>query len=341
MMSQTYFINKSVTPHLSDEVKPTWRPEQLNKATGYLPDAHLVDAMNVSLLLGQPLLLTGEPGTGKTQFAYYVSWMLGLHPPLVFDTKSTSTARELFYSYDALGRFRDAQSKRGGSMFSDQLEYITWSALGEAILRAAEGDDFKLLSPSSPHSHERKSVVLIDEVDKAPRDFPNDILNEVESLYFRIPELRDPKSNAAFTVEAKAGLRPIIILTSNSEKNLPDPFLRRCVYYNILPPKKPELLKIVDTRIGRELGGAEAWLEDALDFFFILRDQNNGIQKKPATAELLGWLRTLYRMRESHADGGRPLRHQKEMIVPTLTVLLKNSTDQETGREILKKWQAG
>ena len=340
-MPQVYFINKSVPPHVPDVVARTWQPDQLNKATGYLPDAGLIDAINVSLLLGQPLLLTGEPGTGKTQFAYYVSWMLGLHPPLVFETKSTSTARDLFYTYDALGRFQNVQIGRGGSLVSDQLEYVTFNALGTAIMRAAKGEVFKLL-PSPPyHSHERKSVVLIDEVDKAPRDFPNDILNEVENLYFRIPELREPESRAILTIEAEATLRPIIILTSNSEKHLPDPFLRRCVYYNIPPPGRAELRNIVDARVGRELTGVESWLEDALDFFFTLREQNNGIQKKPATAELLGWLRTLYRMREARTDGGRPLRQQQEILAPTLTVLLKSRADQETGRRILEKWSAG
>lgn len=340
-MPQSYFINRSEPPRVPDAVARTWRPEQLNKATGYRPDPGLVDAMNVSLLLGQPLLLTGEPGTGKTQFAYYVSWMLGLHPPLVFETKSTSAARELFYTYDALGRFRDVQTGAGGSGLSEQLEYFTWGALGEAILRAA-GDEISAHLPPSPlHSRERKSVVLIDEVDKAPRDFPNDILNEVENLYFRVPELRDPQSRAVLTVEAEPSLRPIIILTSNSEKFLPDAFLRRCVYFNILPPQKDELLKIVDSRVGRELRAAEGWVGDALDLYLTLREPNNGIQKKPATAELLGWLRALHSIRAARPDGAGPLRRRTEMLAPTLNVLLKSSADQEMGRAILEKWSAG
>jgi MoxR-like ATPase len=339
-MTREYFINVSGPPRIPEAVERTWQPEQLNKATGYLPDPGLVDAMNVSLLLGQPLLLTGEPGTGKTQFAYYVSWILGLHPPLVFETKSTSIERELFYTYDALGRFRDVQLNEAGSGLRDQLKYFKWGALGKAIRRAAKPEVAELLA-SPLHSREIKSVVLIDEIDKAPRDFPNDILNEIENLHFHVPELRDPESEDVLTVEAEPDLRPIIILTSNSEKSLPDAFLRRCVYYNIPPPDKPALLKIVDSRAGQELRNAGGWVEDALGLYLELRAANSGIQKKPATAELLGWLKTLHRMRESRADGALPLRRQGELIEPTLSVLLKSSADQQRGKEIIRKWSAG
>lgn len=315
-----------------------WRSEQLDKAEGYLPDDKLVQAMNVALLLGQPLLLTGAPGAGKTQFAYYVSWMLRLHPPLIFETKSTSTARELFYTYDALARFRDVQAGVGGADLRDQLEYLTWGALGEAVLRAAGPKVSTLFQPAPYHSHELKSVVLIDEVDKAPRDFPNDLLNEVESLYFRIPEVRDPRTRAALTLEAEPDLRPIIILTSNSEKNLPDAFLRRCIYYNIPPPGKTELLDIVNSRVGRELKGAEGWLREALDLFLLLRAPDNGIQRKPATAELLGWLRALRRQLGSEGNGTQHLRRQLGALIPTLNVLLKSGSDLERGKEIVEKW---
>lgn len=340
-MSQEYFINMSEPPSVPAEVEKMWRrrPEQLEKATGYLPNPSLVDAMNVSLLLGQPLLLTGEPGTGKTQFAYYVSWVLGLPPPLVFETKSTSTARDIFYTYDALAHFRDAQTG-GGPAPSNPLEYFTWGALGEAILRAADAETSELLSHLPFHRSERKSVVLIDEVDKAPRDFPNDILNEIENLTFRIPEVRIPGRRTPSTIVADPALRPIILLTSNSEKNLPDAFLRRCVYYHIPPPELPELSEIVDLRVGRELKGVGGWLGDALELFRLLREQNNGIKKKPSTAELLGWVRDISRRRELRADSALSLREQIALLAPTLIVLLKSSADQARGREILEMWSA-
>src|SRR6185295_3419383 len=162
------------------------------------------DAVNVALLLSQPLLLTGEAGTGKTQFAYSLAWELGFEPPLMFETKSSSTARDLFYTYDALNHFRAAQTGASESA----LDFIKWNALGLAILQSQEesqvhsllGRDFKL-------GRARRSVVLIDEIDKAPRDFPNDLLNEVENLYFRIPEAGNVR------IEASEEMRPILVLT--------------------------------------------------------------------------------------------------------------------------------
>ena len=152
----------------------------------YIADQGLKDACNVALLLGQPLLLTGEPGTGKTQFAASLAWELGFDPPLKFEIKSTSTARDLFYTYDALKRFQDIQS---GVSSSELLNYITYQALGLAILKTREPSEIKnLLSPEFAHVGKSSSVVLIDEMDKAARDFPNVLLNELEHLYFRIPE---------------------------------------------------------------------------------------------------------------------------------------------------------
>ena len=141
---------------------------------------------------------------------------------LKFEIKSTSTARDLFYTYDALKRIQDIHS---GVSSSELLNYITYQALGLAILKTKEPSEVKnLLSAEFAHVGKSRSVVLIDEMDKAPRDFPNDLLNELEHLYFRIPELGNVK------VEADPTLQPIVIITSNSEKDLPEAFLRRCIY---------------------------------------------------------------------------------------------------------------
>src|SRR4051812_14381634 len=164
-------------PRRADQTRPE----------SYRADQGLVDAANVAILLGQPLLLTGEPGTGKTQFAHSLAWELGLGEPLVFETKSTSAAADLFYHYDALGRFHAAQV---GEVGRRTLDYIHYRAMGVAILRAnAEAEVAAFLPEGFRHGGPRRSVVLIDEVDKAPRDFPNDLLNEVEGMFFRVPEL--------------------------------------------------------------------------------------------------------------------------------------------------------
>lgn len=201
-----------------------WKPE------GYLPDPGLADALRVALVLRKPLLLTGEPGTGKTECAAYLAWKLGYGEPLAFEAKSVSEAKDLFYTYDTLGRFH---AKEEGKAAPDARTFIHFNALGEAILRTLAGDAVAdVVPPGWEHGAPRQSVVLIDEIDKAPRDFPNDLLNEVDRLYFRIPELGNRIKRAA------EGLEPVLVITSNSEKNLPPAFLRRCVYYHIPFPKE-------------------------------------------------------------------------------------------------------
>jgi MoxR-like ATPase len=178
--------------------------------------------VNVALTLSQPLLVTGAPGTGKTGLAASIAYELDLGKPLKFETKSNSVSRELFYTYDALGRF---QAKETG-LDASPIHYFTYNALGEAILRANAPEAVqRFLSKDFKHVGKQQSIVLIDEVDKAPRDFPNDLLNEIEHMYFRIPELGN------VVISADPAMWPIVVITSNSEKTLPDPFLRRCIFY--------------------------------------------------------------------------------------------------------------
>lgn len=215
---------------------PTPFTERYKDAQGFDPGADLIAAVNVALILGQPLLLTGAPGCGKTSVGGWLSWQLGLGDPLVHNVKSTTPGRSLLYEFDELGRFRDAQPNRSPQ---PDREYLRFNALGLAILLSAAPN-----TPSGKASVEllgsaqlpdlasrlgQRHVVLIDELDKAPRDTPNDLLFEIERMEFAVSEVRS-------RVIGDPARRPIVVITSNTEKMLPEPFLRRCVFHHISPP---------------------------------------------------------------------------------------------------------
>ncbi|MDZ4796577.1 MAG: MoxR family ATPase [Bryobacteraceae bacterium] len=305
--------------------------------SAYQPDPDLVDAMRVALLLRKPLLVTGEPGTGKTDLGRYLAWKCGFLF-FQFDSKSTSVARDLHYYYDALGRFQASQS--GGS--ADASQFLRLNALGEAILQSrafAEipADMRHVLPPDFEHTGPRQSVVVIDEVDKAPRDFPNDLLNELENHYFRIAEL------GVRPVRAGNGLEPVLVITSNSEKNLPAPFLRRCVYYNIEFPSdskglRNRLREIVAARLPEfddENETAPPMLRDVLEVFELLRRDASGLTKKPATAELLDWLVGMLEL-----GGEVDMGLDDELARRTIPALVKHATDRVAALTVLKDWFA-
>jgi MoxR-like ATPase len=322
----SFYTGVAENRHETPAQLPASRRDEQNHPSGYLPDPGLVDAVNVALLLGQPLLLTGEPGTGKTQLARSVAYELNFGCE-VFETKSTSTARDLFYYYDMLGRFYAAQTGVGSQR---PLDYITYNAFGLAILRSNPEEAVRdLLLEGFVHGGARRCVVLIDEIDKAPRDFPNDLLNEVENMYFKVPELEN------VTVSASPEMRPVLVVTSNSEKHLPDAFLRRCIFYNIPFPDEARLREIVMARIGEYFDGPEsALLSDALKLFKALRDSNS-LRKKPATAELIGWLVSL---RENGAAFDRPLRGRPEVAHACMSALVKSGEDQLIAQGVLDDW---
>lgn len=327
-MSFRYYTGDPKTPSAKDPVEvPSLMHDRQREAATYMADTRLADAVNVSLLLGQPLLLTGEPGTGKTQLAYSVGRELG-YKVLKFETKSTSVARDLFYTYDTLRRFHDAQLQ----IKRDSKEYITYNSLGTAILRSQERNTYERWLPLTfVHGGPERSIVLIDEIDKAPRDFPNDLLNELEGMYFRIPELGMGNER----IEAKAQLRPIVFITSNSEKSLPDAFLRRCIYYDIAFPDQRRLVDIVLSHMAAFRGENPRWLDDALEFFSELRQPGRGLDKKPATAELLNWISYL---RNADLGVDERLRGRSDLVNSSLSTLFKSKSDLERSDSILKDW---
>ena len=308
---------------------------RLRQPERYLVEEGLRDACNVALLLGQPLLLTGEPGTGKSRFANALAWEFGLGEPLVFAVKSTSVARSLFYHYDALQRFQDIQSGMAASD-APPSRYLTINALGQAILNTLPMASRPALPGSRALGEQPgRSVVLIDEIDKAPRDFPNDVLTELEDFSFCIPELGDA------VYRADPHLRPLVVLTSNSERDLPDAFLRRCVYYHI-PFPNPERLETIVAQQLHDHPADSALSREALALFQRLRDPRSGLRKKPATAELLLWLLTLRHMLGEGAETeGLRGPEQQDAVRRSLSSLIKTADDRARAEEVLNQWLNG
>jgi MoxR-like ATPase len=278
----------------------------------YFPDDGLKAAIDVALELNMPLLLTGEPGTGKTRFAYHLAEHFGLGETLRFDAKTTSQASDLFYHYDALQHFHlvHNQAEKAAKLDLVKSGIIRFHALGKAIVDA--------------NKNKQRSVVLIDEIDKAPRDFPNDLLNVLEGgeLTFRVPEMDD----ADYTIDAK--LKPIVIITSNSEKSLPEPFLRRCIFYHIPFPTPASLLTIVKAKLSTL--PSKNPLDDTVinnlitEFMEVRKVLQKQSAKIPATAELISWLIVLQR-----GGLGKPKLEglsiqEQELLKHSLSILAKS-----------------
>lgn len=302
-------------------------PEKLKalqeKAEKYIMHEALQNAYEVAVELGQPLLLTGEPGTGKTLLAAKVAYELSqrkdrnFYPEVLeFNTKTTSTARDLFYTYDAISHFQTANIRRQSNEDAPATaDFIELQALGKAIAfsNPKEKDQpfFTTPLPKAPQS----SVVLIDEIDKAPRDFTNDILMEIDKFSFSIKEQNNHR------IDMDTNQQIAVIMTSNSEKNLPDAFLRRCVFYHIPFPSDDILLKIVKSQLGEGSKYTDQTLDSLIDLFNEIRE--NSVRKKPATAELLAWVRILELRDYLEANDAE----QKKIMRQNLSVLVKTQED--------------
>ncbi|MBH24781.1 MAG: ATP-binding protein [Myxococcales bacterium] len=259
--------------------------ERFTGTARYIASAELRDAVNVSIALERPLLIRGEPGTGKTLLAEAISE--ALEAPLIrWNIKSTTRAQDGLYVYDTVQRLND--SRFGDGDVSDIRNYIRLGPLGEAF------------------SSDERVVLLIDEIDKADMEFPNDLLHEIDAMSFDVLETGE-------TITAQR--RPIVLITSNAEKELPDAFLRRCVFHYIDFPGTEQMKAIVDVH---HPNLEEALLSQCLVKFYWLRNQSD-LRKRPSTSELIDWISALRR------GGIDPDRLKGEF--PFLGVLLKKEND--------------
>lgn len=264
---------------------------QFKGTANYIASEDLSMAVNASIALEKPLLIKGEPGTGKTLLAHEIATALDKRI-ITWHVKSTTTAQQGLYEYDAVSRLRDSQL--GTDKVDDISNYIKKGKLWEAF------------------ESEKQVILLIDEVDKADIEFPNDLLLELDKMEFYCYETGE-------TVKAK--IRPIIIITSNNEKELPDAFLRRCFFHYINFPDRETLKKIVAVHF-KDLD--QQLVQKAMDIFYAIRNQRN-IKKKPSTSELLDWIKLLI-------VGNITSRELDEVIAgasatPYLGAMLKNEHD--------------
>ena len=304
---------------------------QNNNAIDYVADEGLIKAIEIAIALGKPLLISGEPGTGKTRLADYVAAQLSIQTkdktnsflpqPYVFNTKSTSVSSDLFYFYDAVSHFRSQHA----NLRTEQFIELTPMGLAIAQTHGIDAPALKGLSELGNFSEEylkresRSSVVLIDEVDKAPREFPNDLLNEMEHYQFNIKEINQSVGRADNDCNI------IVIMTSNSEKNLPNAFLRRCVFFHIDFPDKEKLLKIAKKRLTINNAEYDELIEKAIDEFNLIRSK--AMNKKPSTSEFLDWINLLQFYKLLKNDSFSP-DNTNAVYSATKGVLIKNYDDQ-------------
>ena len=282
-LCQRQFLTPKGRIYMSEMEKTRFRSSE-----EYVASEQLMSAVNITVALQKPLLIKGEPGTGKTMLAQAVSRALN-RPLIIWNIKSTTKAQDGLYVYDVVQRLYDSQF--GGADVSDIKKYVKLGKLGEAF---SAGQDV---------------ILLIDEIDKADIEFPNDLLWELDRMEFYIPETGET---------VRAARRPVVIITSNAEKELPDAFLRRCVFHYIEFPT-PELMEEIVRVHFPDL--EQNVLNASVKAFYAIRNLPT-IQKKPATSELVDWIRAL------SIGGISPERIERE--IPFAGVLLKKNEDLDT-----------
>jgi MoxR-like ATPase len=268
-------------------------------ASRYVLDEELAEIVNISMALEMPLLLKGEPGTGKTMLAHAIAEALGMKL-IVLNVKSSMKLVEALYQYDTLTRLNDSRFGDSKRDVSNIEEYIKMGKIGQAFVA------------------DERVVLLIDEIDKADTDFQDDMLDVLDQMEFDIIEIDK-------TIKAKH--RPVIIITSNAKKDLSDPFLGRCNFHHIAFPEPDMMRKIIEVHfpdISRDL------LDNTIKAFYKMRDFR-GIEKKPATRELINWIRAL------RADPDFKVKHLIKGDLPYLGVLFKKSPDYTVARNYVSR----
>ena len=329
----------------------------------YLADDGLIAAVNTAMLLNKPLLVTGNPGTGKSDLAERIAWELEIGPVLRFEAQSLSEASDLFYRFDLVGRMAESRLRadethieRHSALSVDPsvptpvpvtrtnpCDFIELGPLGKAILKAKaslpellpdNGHYRHLIDKCCPNGSpvQPRSAVLIDEIDKASRDFPNDLLNGIDRMEFRIRELDNllvklpDKTNEPFT---------IVIITSNLERDLPAPFLRRCAFYHIPDPNRERMAQIVKARVFPERNGPNLpnFYQELLDFFYEFRETHQGSHVyEPGTTELIEVSRAL---KGFNVDETASLRSNANAVLRAISAFVKHREDMDRLRQEL------